>query len=239
MIEIGDRDMDIYEAIYRRRDVRHFRPDPVPAEVLVRILRAAHHAGSVGFMQPWNFVLVSSCEARLEIRKIFERENARAAANYSGERRALYDSLKLQGILDAPLNVVVTCNHQRKGPHVLGRNSVLDTDLYSTCCAVQNFWLAARAEGVGVGWVSILDSDAVKVILAIPDEVSIVAYLCVGYPVELSDQPMLEKVGWETRMPLEELVFDDLWGQPSQLFPSCNAQNESAGAEEEKEQDDK
>jgi len=210
--------MDVYEAIYSRRDVRSFRSDPIADDVLLRILRAGHHAGSVGFMQPWNFIVVRSPEIRRRIVESFTRENATAATLFNGEKRQLYDSLKLQGILDSPLNLAVTCDRQRKGPHVLGRNTVMDTDLYSTCCAIQNLWLAARAEGVGVGWVSILNMDEVKAILGIPAEILLVAYLCVGYPVEFRDRPMLEEVGWETRTPLEDLVFDDNWNRPSRLF---------------------
>lgn len=210
--------MDLYEAIYKRRDVRHFRTDPLPREVLVRILDAAHHAGSVGFMQPWNFLVVQSPATRRRVREIFEAENAKAAALYAGERRKLYDSLKLEGIVDAPVNVVVTCDSRRGGPAVLGRNSVPETDLYSTCCAVQNLWLAARAEGIGVGWVSILDHVAVKALLEIPSEVTLLAYLCLGYPREFGDRPLLEQVGWAERRPLAELVFGDTWGEPSELF---------------------
>jgi 5,6-dimethylbenzimidazole synthase len=205
--------MDLYEAIYSRRDVRSFRSDPIADDVLLRILNAGHHAGSVGFMQPWNFIVVRSTEIRRKIVASFARENATAAAQYHGEKRQLYDSLKLQGILDSPLNLAVTCDRQRKGPHVLGRNTVLDTDIYSTCCAIQNLWLAARAEGIGVGWVSILDMDVVKAILGIPSDILLVAYLCVGYPVEFRERPMLEEVGWETRMPLEDLVFEDNWNR--------------------------
>ena len=206
--------MDVYEAIYRRRDIRHFRPDPVPDEALLRILDAAHHAGSVGFMQPWNFIVIRSVDVRRGVHEIFERENASAAENYSGERRQLYDSLKLQGILDAPINIAVTCDRTRKGPHVLGRNTWRDTDLYSTCCAVQNLWLSARAEGLGVGWVSILDESEVARVLGLPDGVRLVAYLCVGYPVEFRERPTLEEVGWEGRVPLSQVVFQDGWGTP-------------------------
>jgi 5,6-dimethylbenzimidazole synthase len=209
--------MDLYEAIYTRRDIRHFRSDPVPDDVFVRILRAAHHAGSVGFMQPWSFLLVRSLECRQRIVALFERENAKAAANYSGDRQELYSSLKLQGIVDSPLNLAVTCDRTRKGPHVLGRNTQLDTDLYSTCCAIQNLWLAARAEGVGVGWVSILDPEEVKTLLGIPPDIVLVAYLCIGYPLEFRARPLLEESGWETREHLEDLVFEDAWGQRSPL----------------------
>jgi 5,6-dimethylbenzimidazole synthase len=209
--------MDVYDAIYSRRDVRRFRPDPVPDDVLLRILEAAHHAGSVGFMQPWNFLVVRSHDLRRKVFEVFKRENARAAENYAGEERSLYSSLKLQGVIDAPLNLVVTCDRGRGGPHVLGRNTIVDTDVYSTCCAIQNLWLAARAEGVGVGWVSILDPEAVKELLNIPDPVLLVGYLCVGYPVEFDDRPMLEKVGWASRLPLGKLVFENSWGRKSEI----------------------
>ena len=211
--------MDLYEAIYGRRDVRRFRPDPVPDEALRRMLDAAHHAGSVGLMQPWNFLVLRSADVRRRVYEVFRAENEEAAGRYSGERRALYDSLKLQGITEAPLNLAVTCDRNRRGPHVLGRNSTRDTDLYSTCCAVQNLWLAGRAEGVGVGWVSILDPEAVGAILGLPEGVVLVAYLCVGYPVEFRDRPMLEEVGWESRTPLGDVVFEDGWGRRADLFP--------------------
>ena len=210
--------MNVYEAIHSRRDVRRFRPDPVPDEVLLRIVDAAHHAGSVGFMQPWNFIIVRSPDVRRQVFEVFDRENARAAENYTGDRRSLYNSLKLQGILEAPLNLAVTCDRGRGGPHVLGRNTMTDTDVYSTCCAIQNLWLAARAEGVGVGWVSIFDPEAIKGLLNIPEGVLLVGYLCVGFPVEFDNRPLLEKVGWADRLTLRELVFEDSWGRKSETL---------------------
>lgn len=206
--------MNIYEAIYSRRDVRSFRPDPVPDQVLLKILDAAHHAGSVGFMQPWNFIIIRDPQIKRQVHDNFNEQDHRAAENYEGSRRELYTSLKLAGILDAPLNLAVTCDHHRGGPHVLGRNTVPDTDVYSTCCAIQNLWLAARAEGVGVGWVSILDHDVVKRILKIPQEVLLVAYLCIGYPQHFDDQPMLQQAGWRERLSLEDVVSQDSWKQP-------------------------
>jgi 5,6-dimethylbenzimidazole synthase len=206
--------MDLYEAIYRRRDVRRFRSDAVPDEVLARILNAAHHAGSVGFMQPWNFVVVRSTDVRRQVHEVFTQENARAAGNYIGERRVLYDSLKLEGILEAPVSLAVTCDRQRGGPAVLGRNSIPDTDIYSTCCAIQNLWLAARSEGLGVGWVSILDPAAVKPLLGIPDEIVLVAWLCLGVPQQFDERPMLETVGWESRRSLDDVVFSERWREP-------------------------
>jgi len=207
--------MTLRDAIYGRRDIRKFRPDPVPDDVLHRILDAAHHAGSVGFMQPWNFIVVRDLALRRGVRASFERENARAAANYAGDRQALYASLKLEGILESPLNLCVTCD-QKRGGQVLGRNSIFETDLFSTCCAVQNLWLAARAEGVGVGWVSILDNAELARILEIPEGVVPVAYLCVGYPVEFPEQPALQTAGWRDRVPLAELIFEDRFGRRPQ-----------------------
>ncbi len=205
----------LYRVIESRRDVRAFRPDPVPEEALRRILGAAHHAPSVGLMQPWNFVVIRSAATKAEVKTLFLRENARAAANYTGPRAALYRSLKLEGIEEAPLNLCVTCDRTRAGPHVLGRNTILDTDLYSTCCAIQNLWLAARAEGIGVGWVSILDSDDLRRILAIPAHIVPVAYLCLGYAREFFDDPELERRGWASRLPLDSLVYGERWGQPA------------------------
>ena len=135
----------VYRAIYERRDVRgQFRPGALAPEVVERILQAAHHAPSVGFMQPWDFILIQDQAIRRQVKALFDEENARAARNYEGERGQLYRSLKLEGILDAPLNVCITCDRARGGPHVLGRNTVLDADLFSTCLAVENLWLAAR-----------------------------------------------------------------------------------------------
>ncbi|HEX2189616.1 MAG TPA: nicotinate-nucleotide--dimethylbenzimidazole phosphoribosyltransferase, partial [Longimicrobiaceae bacterium] len=201
----------VYDAIALRRDVRAFRPDPVPDETLVRILGAAHRAGSVGFMQPWDFVVVRSPERKAGVYELFRRANERAATRWEGDRRARYAALKLQGILDAPLCVCVTCDTRRGGPHVLGRDTIRETDVYSTCLAVQNLWLAARAEGVGVGWVSIVDNAELSAALRLPAGVIPVAFLCVGYPVEFPETPMLEATGWRGRLPLAELVRFDDW----------------------------
>ncbi len=213
--------MNLYEAIYLRRDIRKFRADPLPEEIVFRILDAAHHAGSVGFMQPWDFVLIRSLDTRRQVKEIFERENARGAENYTGERRELYESFKLEGILESPLNICITCDRTRGGK-VLGRNSILDTDLFSTCLAVQNLWLAARAEGIGVGWVSIIDNVELAGLLALPDSVIPVAYLCMGYPEEFAETPLLETVGWRDRIPLEEVVFFEQYGKRAEDKKSLN-----------------
>ncbi|HTU21250.1 MAG TPA: 5,6-dimethylbenzimidazole synthase [Gemmataceae bacterium] len=208
----------VYRAILTRRDVRaQFRPDPVPQDVLLRILNAAHHAPSVGFSQPWDFVVIDSTEQRRAVKSMFEREHARAAENYSGERRDLYQSLKLEGILDSPVNMCVTCDRKRGGPHVLGRNTILDSDLFSTCLAVENLWLAARTEGLGVGWVSILDPAELARLLELPDHVVPLAYLCLGYVTEFLAEPELQSVGWRARMPLSEVIHTNRWGCAGKL----------------------
>jgi 5,6-dimethylbenzimidazole synthase len=203
----------VYRAIAERRDVRgQFRPDPIPAEVMVRLLQAAHHAPSVGFMQPWDFILIEDRNIRGRIKAMFNWENERAAKLYKGEQAELYRSLKLEGILDAPLNLCVTCDRTRGGPHVLGRNTVLDADLFSTCLAVQNLWLAARAEGIGVGWVSILDAAELGEMLGLPTGVVPLAYLCLGYVTEFLPEPELQTKGWRSRLPLSQLVHLNRWG---------------------------
>ncbi|MBA2393245.1 MAG: nicotinate-nucleotide--dimethylbenzimidazole phosphoribosyltransferase [Ktedonobacteraceae bacterium] len=202
----------VYQAIYRRRDVRHFRPDPIPMDALARVLDAAHHAPSVGFMQPWTFIVISDQQTRLRVHDLYERERIAAAQFFDEPRRTQYLSFKLEGILDAPLNVCITCDPTRAGAAVLGRNSMPETDLYSTCCAIENLWLAARAEGIGVGWVSILKLPQLREILAIPHHVIPVAYLCLGYPTQFLKQPELERAGWRARQPLGEIIHYEAWG---------------------------
>ncbi|MCA8863421.1 MULTISPECIES: 5,6-dimethylbenzimidazole synthase [unclassified Halomonas] len=205
----------LYRAIYERRDVRaQFLPVPIPKDVLARLLEAAHHAPSVGFMQPWDFIVIESRDVRETVLAMFEQENQKAAERFEGERKEHYRSLKLQGIMESPLNLCITCDRSRGGPHVLGRNSIVETDLFSTCLAVQNLWLAARAEGIGVGWVSILDQEQLSTALNLPEHVYPLAYLCLGYVSEFLDQPELEAQGWRSRLPLSDLVHGDKWGQP-------------------------
>ncbi len=203
----------VYRAIFERRDVRrNFLKKPIPRQVLTRVLTAAHHAGSVGFMQPWDFVVVRDHVSKGAVKELFLQANADAAKRYRGLRAELYRRLKLEGIEEAPVNIAVTCSRQRGGPHVLGRATVRDTDLYSTCCAIQNLWLAARAEGIGVGWVSILDYEALKQVLGVPKPVTVLAYLCLGYVSEFATQPDLENAGWRERIPVDNLIHYESWG---------------------------
>lgn len=220
----------VYKAILARRDCRSFLADPLPADLVKRLLVAAHHAPSVGFMQPWNFILIRSLEVRARIKQAFDRADEKAVELFPAERRSLYQSLKLEGILESPLNICVTCDRTRNGPVVLGTTAQADMDLYSTVCAVQNLWLAARAEGVGVGWVSIIDSDDLRSILGIPDHVVPVAYLCVGRVPEFAPIPDLERLGWLDRIDLERLIFNERWGAAA--IDSIAAGNEAEKSRE-------
>lgn len=206
----------VYKIIFGRRDMRkYFKPDPVPAEVLARVLKAAHHAGSVGFMQPWNFIVVDDTAVKKSVYDSFLKEREEAAQRFDPEKRSKYLSYKLEGILESPVNLCVTCDHSRFGPEVLGRHSIPETDVYSTVCAIQNLWLAARAENVGVGWVSILRREDLYRILEIPCELTIVAYLCLGFVTEFPDDPDLQTLGWAERQELKKFIFFNRWqGKP-------------------------
>jgi 5,6-dimethylbenzimidazole synthase len=207
--------LGLYKVLLSRRDVRgQFLAEPIADDVLARILTAAHHAPSVGFMQPWSFILVRSPEVRGRIKQAFERANAEAAGMFEGAAQATYRSLKLEGILESPVNICVTCDRDRVGPVVLGRTHIPTMDLYSTVCAVENLWLAARAEGLGLGWVSILSEAALKDILGLPERVVPVAYLCLGKVSHFFAQPELENKGWRKRLPLADLVTLDRWEGP-------------------------
>lgn len=202
----------VYRAIHTRRDVRgQFLPDPIPDEVLARVLTAAHHAPSVGFMQPWDFVLVRSREVRQKIQADFRAAHADAELMFEEGKRDTYRKLKLEGILEAPVNLCITCDRSRNGPVVIGRTHIGAMDVYSAVCAVQNLWLAARAEGLGVGWVSILHQQTLREALGIPQDIVPIAYLCIGYVSHFYDKPELESAGWLKRMPLTELLHFDGW----------------------------
>jgi len=201
----------VYKAIFSRRDVRRFLSSPIPAEAIERILLAAHHGPSVGFMQPWNFIVIRSSATKKSIKQAFLAARVQEAEQFTEARKELYLRLKLEGIEEAPLNICVTCDPTRHGPAVLGRSLNPQTDIYSTCCAIQNLWLAARAEGLGVGWVSILSEARLKEILRIPVHVAVVGYLCVGYPERFEAKPELETIGWLDRLPLGDVVFHEAW----------------------------
>ncbi|MDV2964725.1 5,6-dimethylbenzimidazole synthase [Nitratireductor aquimarinus] len=209
--DVAGRDA-VYRAIATRRDVRgEFLPDPIDEAALARILDAAHRAPSVGLSQPWDFILIRRPETRQRIADIFADANAQAAERFPAGKRDQYRALKLAGITSAPLNICITSDRERGGPVILGATHMADTDLFSTVCAIQNLWLAARAEGIGVGWVSILHEDRVKAVLGIPERLRLVGYLCVGHVKGFFDSPELEKRGWKRRSPLASHIHEEGW----------------------------
>jgi 5,6-dimethylbenzimidazole synthase len=205
----------VYRAIRERRDVRSgFRPDPLPQELVLRLLQSAHQAPSVGLMQPWRFILIRSEAIRRAVLTTFQQASIEEHRTYSGERAQLYSQLTLQGILTAPLNLCVVCDSESSRGHSLGRHTMPETALYSSVCAIQNLWLAARAEGVGLGWVSILDPDRIKSLLKIPPSIAFVGYFCMGYVDRFAPEPELESVGWERRLLLREVLRSETFDQP-------------------------
>ena len=203
----------LYDIIFNRRDVRgEFNSEPIDDAILARLLIAAHHAPSVGFMQPWNFLLIDDKDVQKNVHSLFVKANEEAEKMFEEEKQSLYQSLKLEGLLTAPLHICITCDRNRAGPVVLGRTHMSDMDLYSTVCAVQNFWLAARAENIGVGWVSIFHEKEVKELLGIPEEIHLIAYLTVGHVSNFHKEPDL-------------LVLKAHLKQPCSLRMSRSAQN--------------
>ncbi|MGE3876748.1 MAG: 5,6-dimethylbenzimidazole synthase [Parvibaculaceae bacterium] len=201
----------VYRAIFTRRDIRSFLGDPVPDETLARILLAAHHAPSVGFMQPWSFIVIRDPGRKAQIRDLVMTARAEEVRHVDATRQELYRSLKLEGICEAPVNLCVTCDRGRAENSPLGRWHNPEMDLYSTVCAVQNLWLAARAEGIGVGWVSILDNEELKSLLGIPARVVPIAYLCLGHVADFAGKPELESKGWRERQRLADLIASETW----------------------------
>ncbi|MEX3790426.1 5,6-dimethylbenzimidazole synthase [Paraburkholderia sp. BR14374] len=204
----------VYRAIYERRDMRHFVPDPVDPGVLRRLLDAAHHAPSVGYMQPWRIVRITDAALRTGLRDIVERERL-ATADALGKRRDEFMKLKVEGMRDCAELLVIALMDGRER-HVFGRRTLPEMDLASVACAIQNMWLAARAEGLGLGWVSLFDVDAVHRLLAMPEGARPVAILCLGHVDAFYSEPMLETERWASRLPLADCVFENRWprGEP-------------------------
>ncbi|MGH8804401.1 MAG: 5,6-dimethylbenzimidazole synthase [Polaromonas sp.] len=201
----------VYRAIYERRDMRHFSGGTVADELLQRLLSAAHHAPSVGFMQPWRFIRVRSQPLRAGLHALIEQERV-LTAQALGEREDEFMKLKVQGVLDAAEVLVVALPPGRE-QHVFGRRTLPEMDLASAACAIQNLWLAARAEGLGMGWVSIFCPLQLAQLLQMPEGSKPIAVLCLG-PVEaFYDHPMLQAEKWARRAALADMVFEDFWGQ--------------------------
>lgn len=201
----------VYRAIHERRDMRHFSGGTVPDAQLERLLQAAHHAPSVGFMQPWRFIRIRQPLLRQQLHELVDAERL-LTADALGERRDDFMKLKVQGVLDAAEVLVVALPPGRE-QHVFGRRTLPEMDLASTACAIQNLWLAARAEGLGMGWVSIFCPVALAKLLVMPEGSRPVAILCLGPVDAFYDQPMLQAEKWAARATLGEMLFDDIWGQ--------------------------
>jgi 5,6-dimethylbenzimidazole synthase len=210
----------VYRAIYERRDMRHFSGGRVADDVLQRLLSAAHHAPSVGFMQPWRFIRVRKPALREAIHALVEQERILTARALK-EREDEFMKLKVQGVLDAAEVLVVALPPGREA-HVFGRRTLPEMDLASAACAIQNLWLAARAEGLGMGWVSIFSPEQLAQLLQMPEGSKPIAVLCLG-PVEaFYDQPMLQTEHWASRAALSDMVFEDRWGLqsgPAEVLP--------------------
>ena len=201
----------VYRAIAERRDMRHFCGGSVPPETLQRLLQAAHHAPSVGFMQPWRFIRVTEAGLRQRLHALIEAERLRTAEAL-GQRGEEFMRLKVQGVLDAAEVLVVALAEGRER-HVFGRRTMPEMDLASASCAIQNLWLAARAEGLGMGWVSLFDPAELARMLALPEGAAPIAVLCLGPVPGFYPAPMLAQQGWAQREDLAALVFDNRWGQ--------------------------
>ncbi|MCW2521847.1 MAG: Cobalamin biosynthesis protein BluB 5,6-dimethylbenzimidazole synthase, flavin destructase family [Frankiales bacterium] len=203
---------DLYQVINARRDVRaEFTGAAVPEEVLLRILGAAHAAPSVGLTQPWDFLLVRDQELRMAFKAHVEQEQAAFAATLDEQALNTFKRIKIEGILESSLGIVVTYDAERGAPAVLGRNSIADAGLYSVCLAIQNLWLAATAEGLGVGWVSFYQEEFLQGLLRIPGSVRPVAWLCVGPVSHLESVPDLERHGWRARRPLADAIHENFY----------------------------
>jgi nicotinate-nucleotide--dimethylbenzimidazole phosphoribosyltransferase len=204
----------VYRVIKERRDVRQgFLPDPVPPEVLARVLAAAHRSPSVGLSQPWDFIVISDRARRQRIKTLAEQATSSYAASLPAARATAFDRLKIEAILEAPVNIVVTCDPTRGGRHTLGRQSQPQTAAYSSVLAVANLWLAARAEGLGIGWVSFFRERDLAAELGLPAHLEVVAYLCAGYVTGFAPEPELALTGWARRRPLSWAVHAEEYGQ--------------------------
>ena len=201
----------VYRAIAERRDMRHFAGGTVAPELLARLLEAAHQAPSVGLMQPWRFIRISDAKLREGIGALVEAERVRTAEAL-GERGEAFMRLKVEGIRDCAELLVVALMDQRE-KHIFGRRTLPEMDLASLACAIQNLWLASRAEGLGLGWVSLFEPQALAELLHMPPGSKPLAILCLGPVTEFYREPMLVREGWATPRPLQELLFTDSWGQ--------------------------
>ncbi|MDP5276525.1 5,6-dimethylbenzimidazole synthase [Chengkuizengella axinellae] len=202
----------IYKVIHTRRDVRSFLNRPIPDAAIERIIEAGHNAPSVGFMQPWNFIIIKSPKVKDQLAWAADKERRALAIHYEGKRQSHFLSLKVEGLKEAPVTICVTCDPTRGGSHVLGRNSIPETDLMSVACSIQNMWLASCAEGIALGWVSFYKKNDVRDILSIPPHIDPAALLTIGYTDEYPKAPILETNKWAKREELRDLIYLNQWG---------------------------
>lgn len=206
--------ISLEEAIYKRRDVRReFTGEPVGYDPLARILKAAHAAPSVGMSQPWDFIIVDDHGTRRRFHEHVQKERTLFADSLDAERAKTFANIKIDGILDASLGVVVTYDPQRGSPAVLGRYSIADAGLYSVCLAIQNMWLSATAEGWGVGWVSFYREPFLQELIGIPEGTRPLAWLCLGPVSHLETVPDLERLGWQSRRPVDQVLHWNAWSE--------------------------
>jgi len=199
----------VYRAIAERRDMRHFINKPIPAETLAKLLKAAHQAGSVGLMQPWRFIRITDLTLRQNIHQLVDHERQQTAKAL-GERQDDFMKLKVEGILECAELLVVALPDQRE-QHIFGRRTLPEMDIASTACAIQNIWLAARAEGLGMGWVSLFAPKALAKLLKMPKDSLPIAILCLGHVDEFYTKPMLELENWAKRSELKEFISENYW----------------------------
>src|SRR3984885_7081936 len=200
-----------------RRDVRRYRPDPVPADLLRQVLIAGHQAPSVGHSQPWRFIVISEQATRDRAALLADRERLRQAGQLTPDRRARLLDLQLDGIREAPVGIVVACDRRAPAAGVLGRAGFADADLWSCACAIENMWLAARAAGLGLGWVTLFQPADLADLLNLPAGGETLGWLCLGWPDERPPDPGLERRGWSQRLPLDEVILSERW--PSRAAP--------------------
>ncbi|PRY63387.1 cob(II)yrinic acid a,c-diamide reductase [Knoellia remsis] len=222
------------DVIAGRRDIRRFRPDPVPEDLLTEVLTAGHQAPSVGHSQPWRFIVVRDPSTRDRAAHLADRARLDQAAQLTNERAARMLDLKLEGLREAPVGVVVVCDRRTPAAGVLGRATFPDADLWSCACAIENMWLAARARGLGMGWVTLFDPDALSALLDLPEGVVPMGWMCLGWPDERPPAPGLERAAWSRRMPLADVVMHDRWRDeagagPTQPVSHLDTRAERAG----------
>ena len=209
----------LHDIVGARRDIRRFRPDAVPSEVLERVLTAGHAAPSVGHSQPWRFLVVDDADLRTRAAVMADRERVAQASQLDPDSARQLLDLQLEGIREAPLGVVVCCDRRTPAAGVLGRATFPDTDVWSCACAIENMWLAARAEGLGLGWVTLFRPEELAALLGLPDGVVTLGWLCLGWPDERPPAPGLERAGWSRRAPLRDVVLRNRWSSSDEPTP--------------------